>query len=164
MSDFVRTVAVSDTHHNRRALKEIVRCYSDMKYLFHLGDNTADARYLADHMPSTHVISVRGNCDWGEDEPEWELITIQRQRIVLTHGHLFHVKFSYDRLEQFGQEKSAAAVLFGHTHVPYVKRQGGLWLINPGSAGEPRGGEPTVAVILIGQAGLVPKLIRLQNC
>lgn len=164
MSDFIRTVAVSDTHHNRKALKEIVRCFSDMKYLFHLGDNVADAHYLAENMPNTAVISVRGNCDWGDDEPEWELITIKGQRIVLTHGHLFHAKFGYDRLEYFGREKNASAVLFGHTHVPYIEKDGGLWLINPGSAGEPRGGDPTVAVILIGTVGLVPKLIRLQHC
>lgn len=160
----MRTVAVSDTHHNRKALIEIARCYADMRYLFHLGDNVADAHYLAEHMPDTTVISVRGNCDWGTEEPENEVVTIKGQRILLTHGHLFHVKFGYDRLEQYGEEAGARAVLFGHTHMPYMRNDGGMWLINPGSAGEPRNGEPTVAVILIGEVGIVPKLIRLQRC
>lgn len=162
MSEFARSLAVSDTHHNRSALKAIVRQYADIRYIFHLGDNVTDAHYLADHMRRTTVYSVRGNCDPGVVEEETELVIIKGQRILLTHGHRFHVKYGLDRLYYAGSEQDADAVLFGHTHVPYSERENGIWFINPGSAGEPRNGEPTVAILLIGEAGIVPKIVPLR--
>lgn len=161
MNKFVKTLVVSDTHGNRRALREIVRCFGGMAYLFHLGDNTRDAHYLADNMPDTAVIAVRGNGDYGSDEPDTQAVTIQGRKLLLTHGHLQHVKYGLDRLTYFALAQQADGVLFGHTHEPYIHRDGGIWFINPGSAGEPRGAEATVAILLIGEAGLVPKLFRL---
>lgn len=162
MNKFVHSIVVSDTHGNRRAIKEIARCFSDTAYLFHLGDYTRDAHLLAAQMKKTTVIAVRGNGDYGSEEPETEIVTIRNQRLLLTHGHLLYVKYGLDRLAYFAAEQQADAVLFGHTHMPYIQKEKNIWFINPGSAGEPRNGEPTVAVLLIGEAGLVPKLFRLS--
>jgi diadenosine tetraphosphatase ApaH/serine/threonine PP2A family protein phosphatase len=43
----------------------------------------------------------------------------------------------------------ADVVLVGHTHLPYHRRVGDMHLINVGSAGRPRGGDPRVGYALV---------------
>lgn len=162
LSKYVRALAVSDTHGNRRALNAIVRDYSDVTYLFHLGDCVRDADYLASRMKETIVLKVRGNCDPGYDEPDFEDIIIKGQKIILTHGHTLNVKYGTDRLLYYAQEHEANAILFGHTHVPFKENEDGIWLINPGSAGQGRSYNETVAMLLIGEPGIIPKILKLR--
>lgn len=164
MNRMTQALAVSDTHGNRQILPQIARQFPDVRYVFHLGDGVRDAVWLADHMPDSTVVNVKGNCDWSSECNDFEELTIAGQKIVLTHGHLLQVKYGYDRLLYYAQERNAQAVLFGHTHQAYIERVDGIWLINPGSAGEPRGGaQPTVAILLIGEVGIVPKLLPLRT-
>lgn len=164
MNDMVQALVVSDTHGNRSALLQISRQFADVKYVFHLGDYAKDAVWLSDRMLNCTVINVRGNCDWSSDCSEFEELTIKGQKIVLTHGHTLNVKYGYDRALYYAQEHEAKALMFGHTHVPHIEYVDGIWLINPGSAGEPRDAKGgSVAMVLIGPIGVVPKLLYLQN-
>ncbi len=156
-----KALVVSDTHRNKSSLKKIVETYGDMDYLFHLGDNVRDASYLANHMPDTQVIYVRGNCDGSADAPEFEEVAIKGNKIILTHGHRLNVKYSYGRALYYAQEHGAKGILFGHTHMAYTEYVDGVWLINPGSAGEDTRGDMSVAVLIITEAGIVPKIIKL---
>lgn len=160
--NFAQALVVSDTHGNKRALEAILRTYPRVPYLFHLGDNVRDAHYLASRMPETFVLNVKGNCDPGYSEPVHEEIIIKGQKILLTHGHTLNVKYGYDRALYYAQERDANALLFGHTHMPVVERDGPIWLINPGSAGEARGRGETVAMLLIGSSGIIPKILPLK--
>lgn len=162
LSEYVRALAVSDTHGNRRAMDEIIRAYSDILYVFHLGDCVRDADYLARHMKDAVVLSVRGNCDPGSDRPAYEDIIIKGQKIILTHGHTLQVKYSLDRLLYYAQEREAQAILFGHTHVPFAENDNGIWMVNPGSAGQGRMHDESVAMLLIGEAGIIPKILKLR--
>lgn len=162
MSRGAQVLVVSDSHGNRRALNTIIRDFSKVQYLFHLGDNVRDAAYLSTRMPETCVLSVRGNCDPGSKEPTYEEIVLCGQRIILTHGHTLNVKWGLDRAIQYAEDHDADALLYGHTHVPAVERYGPTWLINPGSAGEARGRAETVAMMLVGENGIIPKIIRLN--
>lgn len=159
---YVQALAVSDTHGNRRALNAIVRSYPDIPYLFHLGDNVRDAEYLADRLRETCVLNVKGNCDPGSPDPVYEDIVIKGQRIILTHGHTLQVKYGLERLAYYADEHNANAILFGHTHIAAVERVGGIWLINPGSAGAARGRVDTVAMLLIGENGIIPRVLPLD--
>lgn len=40
-------------------------------------------------------------------------------------------------------ENPADITLFGHTHVPFIRRVGESWVVNPGSLGQPRHGLPS---------------------
>jgi predicted phosphodiesterase len=53
-------------------------------------------------------------------------------------------------------------VLFGHTHLPVVEREDGVWLLNPGSPTERRRG-PFHSFLLLHVAGrrIEPELVRL---
>ncbi|MDL2238062.1 YfcE family phosphodiesterase [Christensenellaceae bacterium OttesenSCG-928-K19] len=159
----MKALVVSDSHGNKNILKTITQKYADMEYLFHLGDYVQDAYYLADNMPNTKVLNVKGNCDVGSADPEFEEIVLEGNRIILTHGHLLKVKFSYDRALYYAADHNAAALLFGHSHIAYTEYVDGVWLVNPGSAGEHNQGPLSVAVLVISKAGIVPKIIALEG-
>jgi putative phosphoesterase len=158
MLDSLRALAVSDSHGDRGALKNLLDQFGDVEYIFHLGDYAGDADYIAANSRA-RVLRVRGNCDFISDAPYHEEIEIRGQKIILTHGHKLGAKYSYDRLFYYAKERQAQAVLFGHTHVSFCEYMDGIWLVNPGSLSEPRNGPPSAARLLIGEFGVVPKIV-----
>jgi putative phosphoesterase len=55
------------------------------------------------------------------------------------------------------------AVLFGHTHVPVVEQEEGVWLLNPGWPTDRRRATPFYSFLLLRVDGgtIVPELVRL---
>jgi len=86
---------------------------------------------------------VYGNCDIPDFFPGQEYektIKLDKLKILLIHGDLEHQHSGHD------------IIIFGHTHVPFLKKEGKLIHLNPGSPSKPRGfiGSfllPTYAVI-----------------
>lgn len=163
MGKFKRALVVSDTHRNNDSLRQIASAFADVDYLFHLGDNVEDAVYLADNMRGVTVLNVKGNCDFMSDVPEFEEVSLMGNKIVLTHGHTLKVKYSYDRALYYAREREAKAILFGHTHTAYTEYVQGVWLVNPGSAGEGRRTPMSVAMLVISEDGVVPKILKLED-
>ncbi len=69
-------------------------------------------------------------------------------RILLTHGspesideHLTP-QTPQQRLEQLAAAAGADVVIVGHSHIPMVRKAGGVWFINTGSVGRPDDGNP----------------------
>ncbi len=62
-----------------------------------------------------------------------------------------------------GRFPGCAAVVYGHTHLPEMTREGGLWILNPGSPTERRRA-PThsMLVLEIGGGDVRPELIELH--
>jgi predicted phosphodiesterase len=67
----------------------------------------------------------------------------------MTHGspkdpleeYIFPDSPDYVFLDFFNYVKSDV-VIIGHTHIPFVKKINGKMVINPGSVGQPRDGDP----------------------
>lgn len=82
------------------------------------------------------IICVRGNCDAEVDGMvlDFDVLTpkkifkINGLLLILTHGH---------HLDTVASD-SAAAVLYGHTHIPAKERRGSQWFLNPGSTSIPK--------------------------
>ena len=54
------------------------------------------------------------------------------------------------------------AIVYGHTHVPEVTREGGVWILNPGSPTERRRASGHAMLVLEVEAGEIrPELIDL---
>ena len=81
----------------------------------------------------------------------------QLERTFPTHGHRYHVKFGYQRLEYAAREVGAQVVLFGHTHVPYCEQYDGLWLLNPGACGGQNG---SYGLVIIEDKNITCKLCK----
>ena len=60
-------------------------------------------------------------------------------RIIQTHGHLFQINFSFQKLDLWAQEEDADICLYGHLHIPDAWKEGRTLFLNPGSVSLPRG-------------------------
>lgn len=49
-------------------------------------------------------------------------------------------------------------IILGHTHVPFVKRVGPAVVLNPGSVGQPRDGDPRASFAIVGQEAEVRRI------
>jgi putative phosphoesterase len=86
--------------------------------------------------------------------PVTRMVTLDDTRFLLVHATprdplddfaLADVEFWSRRL----QDVEANVVCVGHTHLPYVLEVGDHLVINPGSVGQPRDGDPRAAYALI---------------
>jgi putative phosphoesterase len=88
-------------------------------------------------------------------QPRHRSLARGRWRLLLTHGSPRHIK-DYVRPawpdEMIGDllgEVAEDILLTGHTHIPVVRQVGGKWLINPGSVGFPKDGNPRAAYAVL---------------
>lgn len=82
---------------------------------------------------------VRGNCDYDSGYPERLVVKLGDVIIAQTHGHLFGINFTWDKLDLWAQQEDADICLYGHLHVAAAWRNGKTVYINPGSISQPRG-------------------------
>lgn len=140
----MNVLVISDTH----GLVGAVQNYAagvDFDYLIHLGDHNRDVEKLT-LSKDVKIITVAGNCDQSGNEEE--IINIQGISILLCHGHRYGVKNHHERLLNHAKKTGVSMVLFGHTHLPFEREEEGILLLNPGSAGLPKGDDPATALFL----------------
>ena len=82
---------------------------------------------------------VRGNCDYDSGYPERLVVKIGDVIIAQTHGHLYGINFTWDKLDLWAQQEDADICLYGHLHAATAWRNGKTVFINPGSVSQPRG-------------------------
>lgn len=105
--------------------------------LLFLGDGGQEAQQ-AGKLFGVPVLCVAGNCDLCSQEPLTRTVTQGGVTFFMAHGHRFGVKQGLDAFASAVEQAGAGVGLFGHTHQPYGKAWGGLWLYNPGSIREGR--------------------------
>ena len=125
--------ALSDTHGNK-SFEQFLQVTKNAELYVHLGDYTRDCDALKALTPQK-VVGVRGNNDFDQDYPLFEVITVGGVRFLLTHGHTYNVKYSFDRLIYKALECDAKCVLYGHTHVPDISYREGIFIACPGAFG-----------------------------
>ena len=129
----MKLLVFSDSHRSLRGMRDAVEL-EQPDYVIHLGDLEEDARLLGQEYPRLAVASVPGNCDGFVFSPLQKLVTYGQTRILMSHGHIWHVKGGYGAAIAAARKCDAHVLLFGHTHVPYCEQlEDGLWVMNPGS-------------------------------
>lgn len=131
-----KVIVVSDSHGLLEPLERIYEQYKGKVDAFlHCGDS----EFTTDHPIFEVYQSVKGNCDF-EPFPHVHQVVVGQTRIVFTHGHKYHVKFSLNKLYSLGLAHEADIVCFGHTHRPtYEVMEDGMIILNPGSLKNNRG-------------------------
>ncbi len=88
-------------------------------------------------------------------QPRERSLIVGKWRLRLTHGSPRHIK-DYVRpswpdamVGDLLAEVTEDILLTGHTHIPVVRQFNGKWLINPGSVGFPKDGNPLAAYALL---------------
>lgn len=103
------------------------------------------------------VIGVRGNCDSRVDESlmrfrieDSQVVYLNGFRCDLIHGDLL----TSDLLEV----ERGDVLMYGHTHVPMLKKSDGVVYVNPGSIAFPKSGYPASYALMDGYHLEVRKL------
>ena len=131
----MKLLIFSDSHGNVANMADVVRLESPDRIL-HLGDMARDAEDLARAFPQIPVTYVPGNCDGRRpDLPEERIFTLDGCRILMTHGHAYHVKMGIGLAVRAAREAGAHLLCFGHTHEALCTFENGMWIVNPGSGG-----------------------------
>lgn len=116
--------------------------------ILHLGDVVWDTYELLRSFPEIPLENVCGNCDYDSVDAPAQIITdAAGKRIMLCHGHLYHVKLGIGAAVEAARKAQVDVLVFGHTHEALCIQYGALWVMNPGSI---RGGwRPSYGVIEI---------------
>ncbi|MFX1513614.1 MAG: metallophosphoesterase family protein [Promethearchaeota archaeon] len=101
--------------------------------------------------------------NWLESLPYQKMVEVTENKIFLVHGSpdkpleeyiMYGGRSDYRtraRMNDWLKNKNCNMILLGHTHVPFIfrsKKTGGI-VLNPGSVGQPRDGDPRSAFAII---------------
>lgn len=132
-----RILVLSDSH---SGLSFMRWCIDTVKpnAIIHLGDYYDDAETIREEYHWIPLVQVPGNCDRYRTPPfvrEIRIEPVLGVELYMTHGHRHWVKMGTDELIKDARKAKVQAVLYGHTHVADCRREGDLWVLNPGAAG-----------------------------
>ncbi|MCC6523077.1 MAG: metallophosphoesterase family protein [Polyangiaceae bacterium] len=161
--DVLRLVVVADTHSAPHpAAGELIRRERPDRIL-HAGD-IGRLEVLDELAAIAPVLAVRGNVDaCASGAPPDSLVVSLRHegevvlRLLLVHIAVYGPKLRADAAA-LARTHGAGLVLCGHSHVPFIGRDKGLVVFNPGSIGPRRFSLPvTFGVLEIARTRLVPR-------
>jgi putative phosphoesterase len=139
---------LSDTHGLLRP--EVMPLLAGSEHILHLGD-VGDAAILERLAMIAPVTAIRGNVDTHgpcASLPETEVVTLG--------GLDFYMLHSVDNLDLDPAAAGIAAVLYGHSHKPEIRRVKDVLYFNPGSCGPRRFQLPvTCGQIVISEDGQI---------
>ncbi len=138
----MKILVVSDSHGHDSRLRDVIRRSAPFDMLIHLGDAEGSEKrireWCLEQNPACEVYILRGNNDFFTRLPSELEIMIGRYKAFLTHGHMYGVSMSPERLLEEARDRGAQIAMFGHTHRPCLEFTGDITLLNPGSISYPR--------------------------
>lgn len=152
----MKVLIVSDTHGYNEVFWNVIEKEEPLDMVIHCGDIQCDYQLLRGKIDCTfHVVA--GNNDYDPDLDRVRLFEIGEYKALLTHGHRQKVYYGLNELYYLGLENQVDFVFFGHVHVPVIRNEGNITLINPGSLTYPRQSDrkPTYIIMTI-ENGNVP--------
>lgn len=146
---------ISDTHGMLRP--EAAAALSGVDLILHAGD--IDVPPVLEQLEKiAPVKAVCGNMDLG---PLRERLS--ETEVVEAGDHLLYILHDIGRLDLDPEAAGFDAVIFGHSHRPYLAQKQGVLFLNPGSAGPKRFGKPvSVARIVAANGRLSARVIKLD--
>jgi uncharacterized protein len=154
-----RVVVVADTHGHPHPNAATLIAKLAPRVIVHGGDigDLSVIDQLREHAP---VLAVRGNIDVNApglcDSMDIDFVAGDRSllRVLLTHIAVYGPKLRAE-VARLALAHSARVVLCGHSHVPFIGRDKGLIVFNPGSIGPRRFHLPiTFGVLELSAAGI----------
>ena len=168
----MKILIFSDVHGREDRVRSLLALHKSADAVLFLGDGFRD---LPDSIAygKWQFAAVRGNCDllWGNSAnlslPNEQILRFGAYTVMMTHGHAYGVKGGIEQAALSAAEKGADLLLYGHTHVSEERYlpEGTvvgeatltkpLWIMNPGSLGAPRNGQPSYGLIQIKNSQLL---------
>ncbi len=101
----------------------------------------------------TQNIITPENKEWLKNLPIEKRIKIEGKDIYLVHGSpRMNNEYLYvdnEAILEILQDYSFDILICGHTHKPYTKNVGGRYIVNAGSAGKPKHGNPQATYVIL---------------
>lgn len=153
----MKVLVISDTHNNNyNASKVINKLTNKINVIIHLGDSSEDAFTLSTIFPSIPMYYVGGNWDSQSCNIFEQIVSFNGVKVLIAHGHKYGVNWGYDRISYAAEEKKVQAVLFGHTHFPFMQYINNILVMNPGSISLPRNNSvPSYGILDITDNGVL---------
>jgi len=134
-----KILVVSDNHRKLDNIYQLLEENPDISYFIHLGDSEGSEDAIRTHLPKgCESYFVQGNNDFFAYLPKEIEMRLGKERLFLTHGHLYGVGFDLQGLADEARDRNCSMALFGHTHRPFSRVVNGVLCINPGSISFPR--------------------------
>jgi putative phosphoesterase len=162
----LRLVVVADTHSQPHPRAAELFASRAPDAILHAGD-IGDLGVLAELARIAPVYAIRGNIDvHAPDLPDVLTLDLVRTdddpqpllRVLMVHIGVYGPKLRAE-VAASAREKGAQAVVCGHSHVPFIGRDRGLTVFNPGSIGPRRFHLP----IVFGTMDVTPTGLRLAH-
>jgi putative phosphoesterase len=182
----VRIGVISDTHVPDLSpvlSARIAAVFRGLDIILHVGDITE--LYVLEEFQDTYTLTfaVSGEGDSEQVQrylDERRVVRFGGRRVGMIHGHQFENAhkgvIAWMRrflggasdaeglpgflLEQFAKE-DADAIVYGHTHQPYIRDHDGVLLVNPGSAVPMPGHRPSVGLLNVQRASITCRIVYL---
>ena len=147
MSVVIRIGLISDTH--GIVPSGVFRAFAGVARIVHAGD-VGSLGVLDELALIAPVTAVRGNSDFDPAVvrafPLVSMVDIAGVSLAVTH-----IKGRALTVEE-ARRAGCDVYVSGHTHVPCVEQDDGLWTVNPGSATHARGGSrESVGIVEVSQ-------------
>ncbi len=131
----MKALILSDSHGMVGNLIEAYENEKNIDLVMFLGDMHRDIEEFSYVYPRVTVAEVIGNNDFFvQNIPEERIFTFGGKKIFLTHGHKYAVKYSTAQLVHKAKKEGADICIYGHTHSRDLDEDGGITIINPGTA------------------------------
>lgn len=156
----------------------VLEVFSGVDIILHAGD-ICDLKVLQQLEPIAQTYAVYGNSDGAEvrkylqesqrlefanraigiihGHRAWQGNIFQRGRFLLSAQSKMDALFSYV-LKEF---QDVHAIVFGHTHQPYIKMHGGVLLFNPGAVAPSPGQQASVGLLVIESNTITGRILPL---
>ena len=151
-----KILVVSDNHRKLDNIYQLLEENPDISYFIHLGDSEGSEDAIRTHLPKgCESYFVQGNNDFFAYLPKEIEMRLGKERLFLTHGHLYGVGFDLQGLADEARARNCSTALFGHTHRPFSRMVNGVLCINPGSINFPRqeNRKPSYAMFYLDKKG-----------
>lgn len=151
----MRILIVSDTHRKDDLYLDLVKQLQPIDHVIHCGD-TEGSEALIRKAVICPVDIVKGNNDFFCDLPKEIETEIGNYKVWITHGNNYFVTVNSEWIKEEARSRNVDIVMYGHTHMPVVQKDGDLIVVNPGSLTYPRqeGRKCTYIIMEIGEDGI----------
>lgn len=149
VAPIMNILVISDTHRDPRRINKVLEQEKEIDLVFHLGDFQGGLDYIEEACGKP-VKAVRGNCDFGSDQPDERIEELAGHSFFLTHGHRYGVNYDLTELEEVARACGTDVAIFGHIHKPvFEKKEDGFLILNPGSLTQPRQYPPEATYMML---------------
>ena len=154
----MKTIVVFSDSHGSPLPNKLTQVASESDYVFFLGDGLNG---LGDLLLHKGFFAVKGNWDNCYGFPDEQVVQVEDTKILLTHGHNYHVKRDRLALSLRATELCANIALYGHTHFADEEYYGNTLLLNPGAILMPIIGAQSYAYIVINRNKFSYKIVKM---